>query len=82
VGALSDEGWVALADYLRALRDSRWASLPPEATAEEVWPTFQKAVAAALADGRARGRIALDRGRSIPPGEGPAAHDPPANGSA
>lgn len=44
---MESEGWRALAAYLAQVREARWARLSPEATAEECWPLFLKAVAAA-----------------------------------
>ena len=54
MSAPPDEGWRALAEYLRVLRESRWATMPAETTAEEAWPFFVKAVAAAMAEARPR----------------------------
>ena len=53
------EGTKALAQYLRVVREARWEGLPPEAAAEEAWPYFQKAVAAALREARALAGVSL-----------------------
>ena len=78
VGASNEEGWRALAEYLRVLREARWASMPAETTAEEAWPYFLKAVAAALAEGRAMRGVALKE-RSLLPLHEPAHPTPSRN---
>lgn len=61
MNAPHQKGWRVLAEYLRALNEARWAGLPPEAAAEEAWPSFQEAVIVALREGRALRGPATDK---------------------